>query len=653
MKVSLRPVVWRMLQQRVRRWSGHPWVEAAIQCLGSMAVGFLLAGIKVGGGFLPLSVSLAAALGLGLRSFGAYFGGCIGYVVFFGFDAAVEPMAAGLLVEACYCIFGDQLQEENRWFAPTVTMVFTAAVGILFLLQSRFAVRMIWRFFLRIAAAGLGTVCFRMALDPAGQRARIIGLAALCGGLCAVAPMGFPLGLIAACALSAAAADTQQGLLTAALCGMALEICWSGGSMAVLVLAALGCGRATHWAVRLGVWYALLTVAVLLLDTPLLLLLGGFFGALAAPLLPAGVLFGQLPRKLGASDPRMALVSGLLGQIGSCLAVVRPDRPDPETNAVFDQAAERVCRSCSQWEICWETELEGTCEALNRAAPAMMTRGKALREDLPPAFAERCRHLEGFLTAINRELEDLSCRRQYRRRLLESRAVLVQQYRVLAEALACRRTEAPPPFRFQPELGFRSLGRKAQTVSGDRGVSFRVGRWFYLLLCDGMGTGPAASAEAGAAIEILRTLLQSGVEPDDAMKLLNGIYILRDDGGFATVDLLQADLVTGEAQLFKWGAAPSYLKRKGKVEKIGTASPPPGLGVGEEHRPEGAKLSLAKGEMLVLVTDGAGGESAERFIRQYGGLSPRELASGVVSCSTQGEDDRTAAVLALRPRLSV
>ena len=58
--------------------------------------------------------------------------------------------------------------------------------------------------------------------------------------------------------------------------------------------------------------------------------------------------------------------------------------------------------------------------------------------------------------------------------------------------------------------------------------------------------------------------------------------------------------------------------------------------------------------MLVLVTDGAGGEAAERFIRQYGGGSPRELASGVVSCTgVQGEDDRTAAVLALRPRLSV
>ena len=486
MKVSLRPMGRRSLRQYLRRWSGRPWVEVALRSLLCLAVGFLLAGVQAGGEFLPLSLSFSAALGLGLRSFAAYFGGCLGYAAFFGFDMAMEPMAAGLLVEACLCIFGDQLPDENRWFAPCVTMVFSAVVGFLFLLQSRFPVRLLGRYVLRIAVAGLGTVCLRMAMEPAGQKARTIVLAALCGGLCAVTPFGFPLGLIAACAVAAAAAETTMGLLTAVLCGLAMDLCWSSGTTGVLVLAVLGSGVVANRYLRLVVWYILLTVGVLLLDTPLLLLLGGLFGGALSLLLPVDRLFGQLPRKLGAADPRMALVSGLLGQIGSCLSVMRSDRPDPETNAVFDQAAERVCRLCSRWETCWESELEGTCEALNRAAPAMMTRGKALRDDLPPAFADRCRHLEGFLTAINRELEDLSCRRQYRRRLLESRTVLAQQYRILSEALACRRPELPPPFRFQPELGFRSQGRKAQTVSGDRGVSFRVGQWFYLLLCDGI-----------------------------------------------------------------------------------------------------------------------------------------------------------------------
>ena len=121
------------------------------------------------------------------------------------------------------------------------------------------------------------------------------------------------------------------------------------------------------------------------------------------------------------------------------------------------------------------------------------------------------------------------------------------------------------------------------------------------------------------------------------------------------MDLLQADLTSGQASLYKWGGAPSYLKRKNQVEKIGTASPPPGIGVGEAHHPEEAKLSLAKGELLVLMSDGAGGEAAERMIRQYSGHAPQELASGILSCSEaqSGEDDRTAAVLALRRNLSL
>lgn len=335
------------------------------------------------------------------------------------------------------------------------------------------------------------------------------------------------------------------------------------------------------------------------------------------------------------------------------MARTRPDRADPETNTVFDQAAERVCRMCSQWDQCWEAHLGETCEALNRAAPAMMTRGKALREDLTPVFLERCRHLEGFLTAVNRELDDLSCRRQCRSRLRETRTVLAQQYRALSRALSQAAAPDGTALRYRPEVGFRSESRRSGDQSGDRGASFRVGRWFYLILCDGMGTGTGASVEAGAAIEILRALLQSGLQPEEALQVCNGIYILRDDGGFATVDLVQTDLATGKGTLYKWGAAQSYVKSGSRVEKIGTASPPPGLGIGEENGPEGARLSFAEGEMLILVSDGANGERAEHFIRQYGGESPKELATGVVACSqSEGEDDRTAAVLMLHPCLS-
>ena len=136
---------------------------------------------------------------------------------------------------------------------------------------------------------------------------------------------------------------------------------------------------------------------------------------------------------------------------------------------------------------------------------------------------------------------------------------------------------------------------------------------------------------------------------DDALRILNGTYLLRGDGCFSTVDLLHIDLTSGEAELLKWGAAPSYLRCGDTVKKLGTASLPPGVGVGGDHAPERYRLSLRGGEMLVLVSDGAG--DAESAVAGFAGDSPRELAALLIA-GLPAEDDMTAVAVALAPRAS-
>ena len=651
MNTDLRPAFWQELLKKLNRWSGKPAAEWAGKILLSLAAGFALAGVRVGTVCLSLPICLAATLGLSVESFAAYAGGCLGYVLFWGTARGLEPMAAGLLIEACYCIFGDELVKENRWLSMTMSMVFTALVGFFALLEQRFDAPALGRWILQIAAAGGGTVCLQMAIVEENRLCGLLTLTLFCGGLCAVAPVGIPVGAIAACTLAASALHTGQATIMAAFCGLALDLCWGPYSAtAILVLASLLC-QGEQWLLRLVGWLACILVGVLLLESTPILLAAAMVGAALSYLVPKNKLFGVMPDLRTREEQRLTAAAELLDQMSQCLETGRKPGPDPETAAVFDKAANKICRMCGLYQTCWEENSEDTCEALNRATPAMLERGQALREDFPPLFVNRCRHLDGFLTAVNRELDDLSCRRQCRSRIKESRQVLSQQYGVLSQALLRKEPDLQPDRRFRPEVGFRSRGRRGDSLTGDQGASFQLGGTFYMVLCDGMGTGALAAAEAGAAIAIMRTLLQAGTEPGKALEVLNGIYILRDDGGFATVDLLRADLGTGEAVLYKWGSAPSYLRNAETVEKIGTASPPPGLGVGEGHQPEEVKLSLVKGEMLVLVSDGAGGEEAERFLRQSGSLSPKELASGIINCTqNQGEeDDRTAAVVALRP----
>jgi stage II sporulation protein E len=163
-----------------------------------------------------------------------------------------------------------------------------------------------------------------------------------------------------------------------------------------------------------------------------------------------------------------------------------------------------------------------------------------------------------------------------------------------------------------------------------------------------MGSGHSAAGEAAAATAVLEQLLKAGMAPAEALQLLNGIYPLRDDGGFATVDLAQADLVTGKVLLYKWGGAPSYLKRRGSVELVGSSAPPPGISV-QDGPPEGISLSLSRGELLVLVSDGVSGPGVEPCIRSHDGRSAKDLAAAVVAAAESDDDDRTAAVLMLQP----
>ncbi len=642
MKVQLRPGRWQAVRQRVLRWSGVPAVEAGLRCFGAAAVGFVLAGFRLNGQWMPLAVAMTAALGLGVGTFGAYAGGCLGYILFFGLDTALEPMAAGLLVVACLCILGEQEIKRYSWFAPGCAAAFIGLVGFLFLLASRFRPSELWWYGLRIAVTGPAVGCFRRWNSG---RPRLILLACLCGGLCSWQLWALPVGLAVGCGLAAAGGD----LYTAALCGLVLELTWNGGPVTpVLVLASLGAAKGRL--LRPVSWLVLAAAGVLLTGASAVLLTAAVLGSGLSLAVPKSI-FERTA--VSGKDQRLALIAGLFQQLHSCLTLARADQPDPETNAVFDQAAERICRSCGRWKTCWEDQLEETCQALDRAAPAMMTRGKALPTDLPPAFADRCRHLDGFLTAVNQELDDLQCRRQYRSRLRESRTVLAQQYHVLSRALTRRKEPEGEEnaFRFRAEVGFRSRSRRRGEESGDRGISFRVENRFILILGDGMGTGSGAHGEAVAAIQVLRTLLQAGVRPREALQLLNGIYLLRDDGGFAAIDLVEISLRTGEGCLYKWGSAPSYLKRLSDVEELGTTAPPPGLGVGETHEPEQIAVSMKHGEVLILVSDGAYGAAAEHRIRQSAGETPKDLAAAIVA-QAEREDDSTTAVVRLRPCLS-
>ena len=134
------------------------------------------------------------------------------------------------------------------------------------------------------------------------------------------------------------------------------------------------------------------------------------------------------------------------------------------------------------------------------------------------------------------------------------------------------------------------------------------------------------------------------------MESLNSLCALRGRAGAVTIELLELQLDTGKAFLYKWGAAPSYLVSKLGAEKVGTAGPPPGLSV-TDHRQTVYRLSLRRGEMLVLVSDGVGEEGALHCCTEMADRSPGELAASLLaSCQLGGEDDATVVLVTLEQK---
>ena len=207
--------------------------------------------------------------------------------------------------------------------------------------------------------------------------------------------------------------------------------------------------------------------------------------------------------------------------------------------------------------------------------------------------------------------------------------------------------------------GVSARKKEGQTVSGDAGAWFKTEEGgLFVLLCDGMGSGPDAHRESSLAIQLLEKFLRSGMEPEDALITLNSALALRceEEGGFTTIDLFRLDLYTGEAGFYKLGAAPTYVRRKGTVTRVTGSALPAGLTAGDGG-PDVSRMRLEAGDSVVLVSDGVTCGEEDGWVKEalaaYEGSDPKSLAAALIEGSAKcrgAADDRTAVVLTVKER---
>lgn len=174
----------------------------------------------------------------------------------------------------------------------------------------------------------------------------------------------------------------------------------------------------------------------------------------------------------------------------------------------------------------------------------------------------------------------------------------------------------------------------------------------HMILCDGMGTGKAAAVDGVLAATLSRQLIDAGFSGDSAARLVNVALSLKGEDSGAALDLLSVDLYTGRCDLFKAGAAPTYLVRRGKAVTLGARGLPVGLLEGVVGAPTHA--ALGDGSLAVMVSDGAVSAGDEWLLAELERLAEEEpqtvadtLLEGAIRRQSGHPDDITVAVLRL------
>lgn len=233
------------------------------------------------------------------------------------------------------------------------------------------------------------------------------------------------------------------------------------------------------------------------------------------------------------------------------------------------------------------------------------------------------------------------------------------EYRIDGERVSMR-MESMPRFSVAEGSATRAAAesadkrREKKSPNGDCAAHFETedGR-YYMLICDGMGTGAEAAVTARLSAAFLTEVLSGGAQMNAALTMLNSYLGRRNMECSAGIDLMEIDRYTGEARFVKSGAAPSFVLRRGRLFRLASKTAP--IGILRALDAEMIRFPLETGDTIVMISDGVSEnfEDAPWLCDMLASeavmaASPDEIAEKIVRAASLGDsqkDDISAAVV--------
>ena len=177
---------------------------------------------------------------------------------------------------------------------------------------------------------------------------------------------------------------------------------------------------------------------------------------------------------------------------------------------------------------------------------------------------------------------------------------------------------------------------------------------YYVVLCDGIGSGEEAFNESNGTIDLLSRFLYTDFTEEQILKTLNSLLLLKfDDERFVTFDMQIIDYGSKEVRFYKAGAPPTFIISGGTIEKIEGKSLP--MGILDNFEFNMFKRVVRKNDIIIMISDGIidsinldEKKSLDKYLNIIKSKDPQVIANSILGYALRGQkriiDDMTVLV---------
>lgn len=277
---------------------------------------------------------------------------------------------------------------------------------------------------------------------------------------------------------------------------------------------------------------------------------------------------------------------------------------EEQAKYLYRSVYQQVCQFCSKAGWCWGEESAYTIDALRDACDSLTEQGLCKESVFGTKFQGRCTRDKQLEIVLFNQIAQSQERSQIRKLWDDNKANIAQQLILLGEQMKLQRDLVNAVPDYPERLAVGHAGNRKEAVSGDSWgvIDLQDGR-LVQILCDGMGSGALAMEQSNIAVQLLKTLLSGGLSVRLSLNIMNTVLSVQYGGiRFSTADVAVWNLNTKKIELYKYGAAPSFVRNGKQISTYVSESLPVGImprveGMMTEH-------AIQHGDMLIMMSDG-------------------------------------------------